>query len=205
MGYKDRTRRKGRGPAKLQPKPRILIITEGEKTEKQYIEGYKRACKNPRVAIEYGRGGAVPLTLVQRAKTRKQETDRQARQERDENLKFEEVWCVFDRDEHPNFDQAIEEARHSSIRLAISNPCFELWLLLHFNDAPGLQHRDKITEKLCSCVTGYNKSINYSVYAPGNKDASRRARQLDKQAELVGEAYRNPTTGMWQLVESIRK
>ena len=33
---------------------------------------------------------------------------------------------------HPNLGRALQIATHHGIRLAISNPCFELWLILHF-------------------------------------------------------------------------
>ena len=46
----------------------------------------------------------------------------------------DEVWAVFDRDEHPNFDQAIDRCRRAGVRVARSNPCFELWLILHEKD-----------------------------------------------------------------------
>lgn len=35
---------------------------------------------------------------------------------------------------HPGLTDAIEQARQNGIWLAISNPCFELWLVLHFQD-----------------------------------------------------------------------
>ena len=44
---------------------------------------------------------------------------------------FDEIWCVFDTDQHPNLAQAINEAGQSEIEVAVSNPCFELWLVLH--------------------------------------------------------------------------
>ena len=44
------------------------------------------------------------------------------------------IWCVFDFDEHPNLSQAITEAAQSGIDVAVSNPCFELWLVLHLQD-----------------------------------------------------------------------
>jgi hypothetical protein len=41
---------------------------------------------------------------------------------------------MFDRDEHPNFARAIDLADRHGIKLAMSNPCLELWFILHFED-----------------------------------------------------------------------
>lgn len=48
-----------------------------------------------------------------------------------------EVWCVFDRDSHPSYQEAFEMAsRNKRIRLCWSNPCIELWFLMHFLKLP---------------------------------------------------------------------
>ena len=48
-----------------------------------------------------------------------------------------EVWCVFDRDRHPSYQEAFELAsRNRRIRLCWSNPCIELWFLMHFLKLP---------------------------------------------------------------------
>jgi len=52
---------------------------------------------------------------------------------------FDEVWCVFDKDDFPDqdFNQAIVLASAKGFRVAYSNQAFEYWLLLHFNDHQG--------------------------------------------------------------------
>lgn len=50
----------------------------------------------------------------------------EARRERDDHLRFDEVWGVFDIDEHPNLPEVRELAAENGIELAISNPRFEL-------------------------------------------------------------------------------
>lgn len=56
-----------------------------------------------------------------------------------------QVWCVFDRDKeetpakisrgNTDFNQSINTAIASGINVAWSNDAFELWILLHFEDA----------------------------------------------------------------------
>lgn len=47
----------------------------------------------------------------------------------------ENVWVMFDRDEHPDVESAAVLARKNQIKVAFSHPSFDLWLWLHF--APG--------------------------------------------------------------------
>ena len=46
-----------------------------------------------------------------------------------------ECWLVIDRDRHEGFHEAFELVKqHPCIHLAATKPCFEYWLLLHFDD-----------------------------------------------------------------------
>ena len=143
---RNRSRRPGRREPFQDSKPIILIVCEGEKTEPQYFDGFRKAYRNPRVDIEICSEHGVPLTLVKIAKRRKQERREVADRERDENIAYDSVWCVFDVDDHPQINEAKQMAKTNEIDLAISNPCFELWLILHFRNNPGMQHRDRLRE-----------------------------------------------------------
>ncbi len=95
-------------------------------------------------------------------------------------------------------------ARDNGIKLAVSNPSFELWLILHFRDNPGPQHRDRMATILKNFMPGYDKHVDFNSVAHGCGDAVTRARRLDEMADDDGESGRNPTTGVWRLTESIR-
>ena len=95
-------------------------------------------------------------------------------------------------------------ARDNGIHLAISNPCFELWLLLHFSDNPGMQDRATMKKKLQKHVPEYDKHVDYAIYAAGYSQAVARASKMDKDAEEAREPHRNPTTGVYELTELIR-
>ena len=45
-----------------------------------------------------------------------------------------EYWCVIDVDQHANLVPAVEKAIANGISVAVSNPCVELWFILHFQD-----------------------------------------------------------------------
>jgi hypothetical protein len=137
------------------------------------------------------------------AKKYKREAEEKASREEDENLAYDSVWCVFDIDDHAHVGEAKEMARDNGIELAISNPCFELWLLLHFRDNPGMQHRDKIEKNLKDYVPKYDKHVDYATYSEGYPQAVTRANKMDQDAENAHEPHRNPTTGVYKLTKLI--
>jgi hypothetical protein len=112
---------------------------------------------------------------------------------------FDDIWCVVDVDQ---FDvrQAVLAAAQAGVGIAVSNPCFELWLLLHFEDCAG--HLDGYREaarRLGRHLPGYAKSrLDYADYSGGLSDALARARRLGSRGDDV---CPNPSTGVWQLVE----
>ena len=204
MGKRNRKRRPARRVPYKEPKPVILVVTEGKVTEPEYLNGFARATKNPRVRIEVRGGVGVPKTIVEFAKDRKIEAEEQARGAKDDNLRYDKVWCVFDFDEHPNIPDAKQMARDNGMELAMSNPCFELWLWLHFADQPGMQDRHDLQSMMKQHIPNYDKHVDYSDYAAGYDAAYGRASRLDKDAKAANEEGRNPTTGVWRLTESIR-
>jgi len=201
---RHRERRPARGEPSRRPRKRILVLCEGQNTEPQYLLGFKRWCRNALVDVVVDPEHGVPLTLVRRAKEAKQEAERRAARERDDNVAYDEVWCVFDTDEHPNLEQACRMARDNGIEVALSNPCFELWLLLHFRDSPGMQGRKDVARLLRKHVDDYDKHVDFAAYQPGYGSAVERAKRLESAARSDGEDGRNPTTGVHRLTESVR-
>ena len=201
---RNRDRKPGRRSPFREPIKIILIVCEGEKTEPQYFDGFSRACQNPRVEIQLASEHGVPKTLVECAKRHKKDREAQGNRERDENLAYDSVWCVFDVDDHPHVADAKQMARDNDIHLAISNPCYELWLLLHFRESPGMQPRNKLQRTLKSHVPNYDKHVEYSTYSAGYEQAFSRAKRMDESAENEGDSGRNPTTGVYKLTELMR-
>lgn len=78
----------------------VRVLAEGKVTERQYLN----AIREHEVQLEFGdTDGFTPMALSGKAR---RET-RANRRTRD----FDEIWCVFDCDEHPEVDRAIHEAR----------------------------------------------------------------------------------------------
>jgi hypothetical protein len=187
----------------LEPRTRVLICSEGEVTEPSYLNGLKAELRIRLVHIEVVPAGSNPKTLVDYAVERKREAERQARKQKDDNLKYDEVWCVFDVDVHEYLPEAKQKAEANKINVAISNPCFELWLLLHFEDQRAhIERRD--VQSLCrDHMPGYVKEVPFERVFPFYGEAVQRAEALEHWQETRGCAGENPSTGVHRLTERI--
>lgn len=202
MAKRNRDRKPARRTPYKNSKPLILVITEGA-TEHDYIDTFTKHHKNSRVDVQIHGKVGVPITIVEYAKILKLEKEAEAKSKKDDFIKFDEVWCVFDVDEHPKIPEAVQLASSSGLCLAISNPCFELWLWLHFAPQPGAQHRHKLQSMLQEHIPDYDKHVNFSDISHGYKGAVSRSEKLEDEAREDGEDGRNPTTGVWRLTQSI--
>lgn len=81
----------------------------------------------------------------------------------------------------------------------MSNPCFELWLLLHHQDctAPLCDPR-AVLRQLTKQVPGCQKNgLRFNDFEAGVLDALRRAERLDPTACNHG---CDPSSGVWKLM-----
>ncbi|HXM44002.1 MAG TPA: RloB family protein [Bryobacteraceae bacterium] len=185
-----------------QPKPRFLIVCEGTVTEPRYFNDV-RHIERSLIDLQIEPGG-TPKTLVERAAGLQREAIGKARKLRDDNQKYEEVWCVFDIDEHPLIPEAKNQARANGIELAISNPCFELWVLLHFQDQRAHIGRGKVQHLCRSHVRNYDKELDYETLRPKYPDALKRAEDLERWHDSRDTVGANPSTTVYRLVERIK-
>ncbi len=188
---------------RLEPRKRLLILCEGKVTEPSYLKSFRQQHRNPLVHIEVVPDCGVPKTLVEIAVSRVKESQRQARRFGDPYLKYDEVWCVFDVDSHPNLPEAKKRAQDHELELAISNPCFELWLLLHFQDQRAEQDRWHIQAACRRHIPAYEKEIPYSTVEAHYTTALTRATALDRWQQGQGRPGGNPSTTVYRLLERI--
>ncbi|GAB5549367.1 MAG: RloB family protein [Sandaracinaceae bacterium] len=203
MARRNRKRRPARREPQRDPKRRLLVVCEGIVTEPVYLRGLERWAGNSRIHLEIPKEQGDPKKLVEIAKRHKRNAEDEAKRQRDDFLSFDEVWCVCDVDEHQRLPDARQMARDNDIMIAVSNPCFELWLVLHFRDSPGPQHRHDMQKLLAKFLEGYDKHLDFSALSHGVQSAVVRAQRLDEMAQEEGEGGRNPTTDVYRLAESI--
>ena len=170
-------------------------------TEPDYLKSWERRNPGVRLDIDKDSAGCAPMTLVARAREQKKSQSRR-------DPEFDEFWCVFDVDAHPDLNSAIAEARDANIWTAVSNPCFELWLVLHDEDQTAHVDRRTIQRRARDLGLIGDKAIPESAlprFRDGYKDAKERARALDSKHEGDGrKPGANPSSGVWRLVDSIR-
>lgn len=203
-------------PSRLVP-IRVLIVTEGEATEKEYFEclraelnlGYRQ------VVIVNSTDGTDPMNVVKHAKKRLQ---------RRKNFKY--VYCVFDRDnQEKKYREAISEVQKMNgdkgeiekIEAITSVPCFEFWFSLHVRaKRPKYEGMDSPCSRMERDIKSYNPFKKYSknkgyvtsIYnSLKNKrpTALTRANSVLESAEREGEGayYENPSTRVCVLVQDL--
>jgi hypothetical protein len=188
-----------------QPRKTFVIFCEGERTEPEYLQALKRKPSVRDVAavdirVETSHGGA-PMTLVSMA------VDARGRAISEE-AEIDEFWCVFDVEwpvNHPNLKEAIEQAHHNEIGIAISNPCFELWLILHFQDQNAWLDNDQAARLRRRLDGSTDKGLDAARYMPSISDAARRAVKLDERHSRDGSPFpnNNPSSSMHRLLAAI--
>lgn len=176
-------------------RPVILIVCEGEKTEPRYFASWRRRERiNALVEIVPGNiCGTDPRRIVKYARDRVLAG----------GVRYDQVWCVFDRDEHKYIERAFELAGMYGLNLAFSNPNFELWFLLHFKNQTSPITRYATVRELRKYLGRYKKSEDiYPLLVERQAIAIRRARSLrSARRSGAGLARRNPFTNVDRLVE----
>lgn len=173
-------------------RPTYLIVCEGKVTEKEYLSDLRISETIP-IDLQFI-AGAVPKTLVERAV---------GEVGRNTGL-YDEAWVIFDIDEHPNVAAALDQAYANDLKVVVSNPCFELWALLHFEYHSAAIHR-KDLHKLCvKRMPGYVKELPFSELSPLYETALSNAKRLNAWHATRGTTGANPSTNVYELTESIR-
>jgi len=182
----------------------VLVLVEGAKTEDGYLLPLRRELRD-HVLVTVDASGGTPLALVERAVAAKRTSGREAARGR--GSAYTNIWCVFDVDQHPNIADAIELARKHGIEVVVSNPCIELWFIIHFEDQTAYIDRHDAQDRsaaLLSCQKNLTPAATDALYARLN-DARRRAQDLDKKHKGDGSPPRsNPSSDMWRFVDHVR-
>lgn len=188
------------------PKRTIVVFCEGAVTEPAYVSALKtlpeiRTVAAVEIRIEHSAAGSAPMTLVERAAQ-----FRLARPA--ENAEIDQVWCIFDvewPDNHPRLLDAIELARGSGVELAISNPCFELWLALHFADHTAWLDNGDAHQLRSGHDKSVDKRVNGALYMHRRQEAAERAKALEANHFANGTEFpdNNPSSGMFRFLEAV--
>ncbi len=196
----------------------IIIASEGTNTERIYFEDM--------ASPEYCRNLKVHIEVLKRKKTASSPThillalDDFRRKYHLALNKDDELWLVIDRDKWTlkELKSVASACQQKCYLLAVSNPCFELWLLLHIKSLDEYSILEKndiaknkrvspnkrfLEKELADLLGSYDKfNPDTSKFLPFVDVAVSRARALDTKP-----THRWPNslgTRVYRLVESIK-
>ncbi|WP_298884754.1 RloB family protein [uncultured Polaribacter sp.] len=200
----------------------FILSYEGTVSEKKYFNDFRESVFfNDSGLIEIvplkkeENSGTDPLSVKKLLK--KAKLDYQFK-------KTDEFWLIIDRDHWEtihkiNFDKLVADCKkENNFYLAMSNPCFEIWLIMHLKDITEyskeeanelLENASKSRKKNYIDVVlgdlqgrGYNKKPNPEIFLPLTKTAIERAKDLDKTNEPYPKKL---GTHIYKLIEKILK
>ena len=200
------------GPGTRAPAPRYLLVCEGSKTEPSYFRDMLQDFGVPSGQVRIAKNdGLSPDQVVSRALELFDEEHRSGDA-------FDEVFCIFDRDAHEHFQNAVARLKDLAkegkpLVGVVSVPCFEFWLLLHFGytakpfAAKGKKSVGQVVVSELKTKPGfakYDKGTQgiYALLKPRLADALRYASHL--HATQSGEStFQNPSTQVQQLISKL--
>ena len=175
-------------PSRLM-KPVFVVFCEGE-TEEAYLDFIKQTYRSPFKIIPKVEGGKITQHLIQ---TR----CREVKISRNEKI---QVFLMYDMDKPDITEKLLKLKAH----LLLSNPCIELWFLLHSKDQKTEISTEDTQKALKLCGTPWNRykkpeiSFHQKEYLKLHvQEAMRRAAALP--------SHRNPSSEIYHLLNSVLK
>jgi hypothetical protein len=153
----------------------FVIATEGNKTEPQYFALLNDEVVLVQVQVIKGQHDSAPKHVLNRMEEhlRKQRL-----------LVGDEAWLVIDKDQWTQVQiGALHDwtQLHACRALAVSNPKFEFWLLLHFEDGAGVSTPQDCKQRLKRHLPNYDKGIGHGqISLMQVQDAIARAKRRDQ-------------------------
>lgn len=201
-----RVPQKSRGKYRRRERKLILLAVEGRKniTETNYFNHFNR--EQSEYSIRFVPCNETdPVNLVNKAEEDwiKEKCD----------AKFGDlVYCVFDTDTDPEkqneIDEAIRLTQRSHVEVVLSNPCFEVWYILHFKYSSGsFNSNDEVIKALRKYIPWYekNKDVFPELHSNTQKAVlnARRLEQYHKDNDNRRGIARNPGTEVYRIVEKL--
>lgn len=190
---------------------RILIVSEGSKTEPNYFREIRAVHRlnTANVEVQPSQLGTEPIQVVKYAKALFEAGDRH---KQIQPRAFERVYAVFDRDDHLTYFDALKfaESLDGKLRndakqlvsfMAITSvPSFELWLLLHYEDIQAPIHRDEVMHRLKQHIPGYEKGMEGAFATTRDQLGTARQRAQALAAKFNAYSAPEPFTAIAGLV-----
>lgn len=199
-------------------KYRYYIFCEGQETEPNYFQGFKKWIEeNPiykdMVLIEIEPCQAETMRVIGMAEEYVKKN----------RLQKGQIWCVYDKDSFPaqHFNGVVERAEKLNkqnpelqYHAAWSNECIEFWFLLHFAYYTSNNHRSEykkfLNEKFQELGIGKYEKNMYNIFEllmeyGSPKLAIRYAKRIIKVGQGKTPTEIAPGTKVYELVEELAK
>ena len=200
----------------------FILSYEGTVTERKYFQDF-------RASKYFNNNGLIEIVPLKRPKDKGSDPFsvkkllNGAKKEYGFNI-TDEFWLIVDRDDWESihkhsFDDLVTECKkEKNFYLAMSNPCFEIWLVLHlksldeFTQAEQIlllenakinnkkNYIDIVVGELQGGDRGYNKRPNRDIYLPLTKIAIQRAKSIDNLEEDYPKSI---GTHLYKLIEKL--
>jgi RloB-like protein len=192
--------------------PVFHIYCEGEKTEPYYLNGYidRFFPGNRRLKVEKTKKN-TPVQLVKEA----------VKAKNDQNCpEGDFFWVVFDREGEAKYSKELHQeayqcAQKNNVSIALSNVCFEVWILLHFekstasyNSFNDLKRNSNLREKH---INNYDKGDKNVFEVIADRIATARINAIEMNQITINAAdpswtmpYQwNPFSDVYKLLDAI--
>ena len=197
---------KKRNTAKRREKPVYLLVVEGwNVTESNYFQGFQ--CQESNVNIKILRPNSVTDPKKMLSELRKKQKSLQL------NLKKgDKLFLIADLDCDEEKAKTIRELmdKNKDVDFIISNPCFEIWFLLHFiYSTKSYNDGKQLIKELRKHIPDYEKCTDVlDILSDKTEVAIKNAEKLEKYFESIGAQWPgeecNPRTDVNRIVGKIK-
>jgi len=194
----------------VEPQRRLYVFCEGARTEPAYFDAVQQEFDNAQILVEATGVGGVPSTVADEAIRHAKGLRRGMRGRASGRSSFEEadqVWVVFDQDHHPDVPNVVVRCRDNKVEVAYSNPCFELWLVLHLEPHDRPAEASDVQARLHALYSAYDHEKSpgpdFSDLLATLAVAEQRASDQAQRRQEEGAPSGNPSTTVFQLLRAI--
>ncbi|NJO02961.1 MAG: RloB domain-containing protein [Bacteroidia bacterium] len=200
------------------------MVCEDQSTEPAYFQQFQDIFDRLKPETLYlervGTGRQPRSGIVEQAIEERQKLESSV------NKEIDFVWVVFDKDdadkneqEIKKFEDALELATKENMKTALSNECFELWLLLHLKSV-SFEHpipRQELYNQIENAIQIYGEKYKDFVYKHGKRDVVQIIAQVGNEEQAIKKAEKlleqqkekkpieaNPSTQVHLLVSELR-
>lgn len=165
----------------------VLVICEGE-TEVCYINLLKSWYKSPIRIISHIEGTKITPSLVEK---------------RTKELKISQwdkvhTFLMYDMD----VQTINEKLRKCKAEMLLSNPCFEIWLLLHAKDQKAAIVTDALIKELKKSAPVW-KNYSKSAFTDTQKSFLNNNKDVAVARAKILQEFQNPSTGIYKSIEML--